>query len=182
MGPTSTPWNRITNILWSHFVDGESVWTSILWFGSHFLTNFDSLFWISTWYESNSLVNIDFCSCSTWVQINHLPKSHIIVGQDCWRKWLSNYFENWTLDGDNFFNKTIHSIILLLGHIREVIGGFLQDPCYFDWVVTLGPIRPPPEPPPWGSLPSLSICFMYLHIHDALRTIHEISVRESLLT
>ena len=34
-------------------------------------------------------------------------------------------FENWKLDGDNFFNKTIHSIILLLGRIREVIGGFL---------------------------------------------------------
>ena len=36
-------------------------------------------------------------------------------------------FENWKLDGDHFFNKTIHSIILLLGRIREVIGGFLQD-------------------------------------------------------
>ena len=37
-------------------------------------------------------------------------------------------FENWKLDGDKFLNKTIHSIILLLGHIREVTGGFLQDP------------------------------------------------------
>ena len=27
---TSTLWNWITNILWSHFIDGESVWTSIL--------------------------------------------------------------------------------------------------------------------------------------------------------
>ena len=57
-------------------------------------------------------------------------------------------FENWKLNGDNFLHKTIHSIILLLGHIREVIGGFLQDPRYLDWVATLGPIRPPPEPPP----------------------------------
>jgi len=28
----STLWNWITNILWSHFIYGESVWTSILWF------------------------------------------------------------------------------------------------------------------------------------------------------
>ena len=34
-------------------------------------------------------------------------------------------FENWKLNGDTIFNKTIQSIILLLGHIREVIGGFL---------------------------------------------------------
>jgi len=57
-------------------------------------------------------------------------------------------FENWPLDGDNLLNKTIQSIILLLGHVRKVIGGFLNDPRYLDWVATLGPIRPPPEPPP----------------------------------
>ena len=57
-------------------------------------------------------------------------------------------FENWKLDGDNFLNKTIQSIILLLGRIREITGGFLQDPRYLDWVATLGPIRPPPKPPP----------------------------------
>jgi len=33
---TSIPWNWITNILWSHFIDGKSVWTSIFWFGPHF--------------------------------------------------------------------------------------------------------------------------------------------------
>ena len=57
-------------------------------------------------------------------------------------------FENWKLDGDKLFNKTIQDIILLLGHIRGVLGGFLDDPRYLDWVATLGPIRPPPEPPP----------------------------------
>jgi len=57
-------------------------------------------------------------------------------------------FENLKLDGDNFFNKTIQSIIHFWGHIRGVIGGFLQDPQYLDWVATLGPIRPPPESPP----------------------------------
>ena len=34
-------------------------------------------------------------------------------------------FYNWKLDGDKNFNKIIQSIILLLGCIREVIGGFL---------------------------------------------------------
>ena len=39
-------------------------------------------------------------------------------------------FENWKLDGGNFFNKIIQFSNILLGHIREVIGGFLQDPHY----------------------------------------------------
>ena len=57
-------------------------------------------------------------------------------------------FQNWKLEEDKFLNKTIQSIILLLGRIREVTDGPLQDPHYPDWVATLGPIRPPPEPPP----------------------------------
>ena len=57
-------------------------------------------------------------------------------------------FENLKLDGDNFLNKTIQSIILLLGHVREVISGFPYDPRYLDWVATLSPVRPPSEPPP----------------------------------
>ena len=56
-------------------------------------------------------------------------------------------FENWKLDRDKLLMKTIQSVILLLSHIREVTGGFLQDPRFFDWVITLDPIRPPPEPP-----------------------------------
>ena len=91
-------------------------------------------------------------------------------------------FENWKLDGDNFLSKIIHPIILLLGHIREFTGGFLQDPWFLNWGATLGPIRPPPELPPWGNFSSLPICFMYIHIHDALRIMHEISVGEGLLT
>ena len=85
-------------------------------------------------------------------------------------------FDNWKLDGDNLLNKTIQFIILLIGHIREVIGGFLQDPHYLGWVATLDPIRSLPEPPPWGNFPSHSVCFMYIHIHDALRTMHEMSM------
>ena len=34
-------------------------------------------------------------------------------------------------------------------HQKEVIkGGFPDDPQDLDWVAMLGPIRPPPEPPP----------------------------------
>ena len=42
-------------------------------------------------------------------------------------------FQNWKLEEDKFLNKTIQSIILLLGRIREVTGGFLQDRHYPDW-------------------------------------------------
>jgi len=41
-------------------------------------------------------------------------------------------FENWKLDRDKICNKTIQSIILLLGHVREVTSGFLHDPRYSD--------------------------------------------------
>jgi len=57
-------------------------------------------------------------------------------------------FKNLKLGGDNFLNKTIHSITLLLTRIREVTSGLLQEPYYLDWVATLGPISPAPEPPP----------------------------------
>ena len=49
---------------------------------------------------------------------------------------------NWTLDGGNFFNKIIQFSNILLGHIREVTGGFLQDPQFLNWAIFCGPIRP----------------------------------------
>jgi len=52
------------------------------------------------------------------------------------------------LGGDNFLNKTIHFIILFMGYIRKVTGGFLRIPQYMIWATFRGPIRPPPEPPP----------------------------------
>ena len=73
--------------------------------------------------------------------------------------------ENWM--GVIFFNKIIQFSNILLGHMREVTGGFLQDPRYLDWVAKLDPVRPPPEPPPRSNFPSLSMCFMSIHIHDA---------------
>ena len=41
---------------------------------------------------------------------------------------LRNIFENWNLNGDKFLNITIHFYIILLGHSREVTGGFLRYP------------------------------------------------------
>ena len=44
--------------------------------------------------------------------------------------------------------------------------GFHENSQYLDWVEMLGPIRPPPEPPPWGdNFSSLSLfsCIIALH-------------------
>ena len=60
-----------------------------------------------------------------------------LLDEDVEENDLVFIFENWKLDVDKFLNKTIHSIILLLGHIRKVIGGFLQDSRYLGWVATV---------------------------------------------
>ena len=142
-------WKKCVNI-------NSLVWTP-------FWTNFDFYFWISIW--------LSHIPKSVFVPIPFEPKSIIfhnhtsLLDKGVEQHDTRNIFENWKfdennfLDEDNFLNKTIHSIILLLGRIREVIGRFMQDPRYLDWAATLGPVRPPPEPPPWGNFPSFSICF-----------------------
>ena len=160
---SSTLWNWITNILRSYSVNEDSVWISILWFGLYFWTNFESRLDLSHNPES------------VFVPVPFEPKliifhNHTSLLERMLNKMTQNLFlkiENWM--GVIFFNKIIHFSNILLGRIREVTGGFLQDPWYLDWVATLGPVKPPPESLPWGNLPSLSICFMYIHIHDALR-------------
>ena len=67
-----------------------------------------------------------------------------------------------------------------MSYIKEVTGGFLRTPRNFDWAGFHAPIRPRLEPPLMNS-PSLCI-FMHKYIHDALRTMHAISVEEGLLT
>ena len=66
---------------------------------------------------------------------------------------------------------------------KVIKGGFLDDLQDLDWVALLGPIRPPPEPPPSGhilpSLSSLSCIHAFIH---TLRTMHEIGVEEGLPT
>ena len=58
-----------------------------------------------------------------------------------------NNYEIWKFDGVELL-KNDH-IYILVGYTRENFGGFLREiPYYLDWVATLGPIRPPPEPPP----------------------------------
>ena len=41
-------------------------------------------------------------------------------------------FENWKLDGGNFFSKIIQFSNILISHIREVTGGGLQDSRYLN--------------------------------------------------
>jgi len=179
---TSIPWNGITNLLWSYFIHGEvydyqffdldPIFESIstLFVDSRLdpsqLPESVSIF-TPVPFESKSII---FQNHTSFLDKNVDKNDSVII------------FEIWKLDGNKFLNKTIQAIILLLGHIREVISGFLEDPRYLDWVATLGLVRPPLEPPSWGNLPSFSICFMSIHIHDALRTMHEISVGEDLLT
>ena len=62
-------------------------------------------------------------------------------------------------------------ILFILGDIKMLIrkrheGGFHKNPQYLDWAETLGPMRPLPEPPPWGdNFPSLSpfLCIIAFH-------------------
>ena len=50
----------------------------------------------------------------------------LLLDKDVEENDLVIIFKNWKLDGDKFLNKTIQSIILLLGHIKEVIVGFCK--------------------------------------------------------
>ena len=71
-------------------------------------------------------------SVSVFVPILFESKSFIsqnhtsLLDKDVEENDLVIIFDNWKLDGDNFLNKTIQSIILLLGRIREVSDGFLK--------------------------------------------------------
>jgi len=62
-------------------------------------------------------------------------------------------FQDWSYNQNSFNVRVVHDPIHLGDnnnvYKKEVIkGGFFDDPQYLDWVATLGPIRPPPEPPP----------------------------------
>ena len=52
--------------------------------------------------------------------------------------------------------KIFQGFIFLMGHIHDISGGFLKTQRKDDWAMFRGPIRPPPEPPPYGNFsPSL---------------------------
>ena len=62
-------------------------------------------------------------------------------------------FQTWSYNRDSFYVRIFYDPIHIGGcnivHKKEVNkDGFLDDPHYIDWVATLSPIRPPPEPPP----------------------------------
>ena len=62
-------------------------------------------------------------------------------------------FQDWSCKGNNFHDRILHDPIKI-GNCKYVNkkevnkGGLCEPPHYFDWVANLGPIRPPPEPPP----------------------------------
>ena len=67
---------------------------------------------------------------------------------------------------------------------KEVMKGeFHENSQYLDWVETLGPMRPPPEPPPWGdNFLSLSPFSCIIAFHSSLRIMHELGMGDGLLT
>ena len=116
---TSTLWNWTTNILWSQFINGKSVWTSILWFRLDFWANFDSQCWLSTLLSQISE------SVSVFIPVPFESKSIIsqnhtsLLDKDIEENDSVIIFENWKLDGGNFFNKIIQFSNILLGRIRD---------------------------------------------------------------
>jgi len=62
-------------------------------------------------------------------------------------------FQDWSCKGNNFNDRILYDPIHI-GDCKYVNrkevnkGGFREPPHYLNWVATLGPIRPPPEPPP----------------------------------
>ena len=62
-------------------------------------------------------------------------------------------FQDWSYKGNKFHDRILHDPIHIgdykYANINGVNkGGFHEPPHYLDWVATLDPIRPPPEPPP----------------------------------
>ena len=61
-------------------------------------------------------------------------------------------FQDWSYEGkcqDRILHDSIHIGDCKYVNRKEVNkGGFFEPPHYFDWAATIGPIRPPPEPPP----------------------------------
>ena len=108
------------------------MWTSILWFDPIFepisTLIIDSRLDLSQIPESVSIFTpVPFESKSIIFQ-NHTS----LLDKNVEENDSVIIFEILKLDGDKFLNKIIQSIILLLGRIREVTGGFLQDPRYLD--------------------------------------------------
>jgi len=61
--------------------------------------------------------------------------------------------QDWSYNRKKFHAKILHDPIHIEeyknANKKEVLkGGFHKNPQYLDWVETLGPMRPPPEPPP----------------------------------
>ena len=61
-------------------------------------------------------------------------------------------FQDWSCKGNKFrdgiFHDPIHIGDYKYVNKKEVNkGGFCEPPHYLDWITTLDPIRPPPEPP-----------------------------------
>ena len=79
------------------------------------------------------------------ISTNYIPLlDHGVNNYDC-----EIIFQTWSYNGDSFYVRIFYDPIHIGGcntvHKKEVNkGGLLDDPCYIDWVATLGPIRLPP--------------------------------------
>jgi len=83
-----------------------------------------------------------------------IPPSHILfldIGIDHDDSVM--IFQDWSCKGNKFHYRIFHDPIHI-GDCKYVNrkevnkGGLREPPHYLDWVATLDPIRPPPEPPP----------------------------------
>ena len=98
------------------------------------------------------LLDLSFFPESVFVPVSMTSKSIIpSFHTPFWDKEVDTidseiHYEIWTFDGVKILKNNFTYI--LVGYVREISGGFHQILYYLDWVATLGPIRPPPEPPP----------------------------------
>jgi len=145
------------------------MWILILWFG------------LNSWTKPTLEPKVNFFELVlvpepiTFEPKSTIPPSHIIllgIGIDYNDSVM--IFQEWPYEGDNFHDRILHGPI----HIgdckyvnkKEVNKNVFRElPHSFDWVAMLGPIRPPPEPPPWGTLSFPFFFFMHLFIHSYIK-------------
>ena len=138
----------------------------------------DSALWTKTNSQTQSWfsrVSIGSRTYHSWAQVNHSTKSHSFVRH----KYIDHddsvvIFQDRSCEWNKFYDRIFYDPIHIGDYNyvnREEVnkGGFRELPYYFDWVATLGPIRPPPEPPLEVILSSPFFFFIHLSIHSYIK-------------